>query len=401
MALQTTGRETRVMMTIYARRVADYGTTIFSEVNALISGRNVMNLGQGRPNFDGPDVMLQAAADAMLTHTANQYPPGYGIAALREALADHAATYYDMSVNPENGVLITGGATEGVFSAILGLVDAGDEVILLEPFYDTYLRGVQMAGAIPVYVPMQPPTWSFDPGALKAAFNSRTRAIVLNTPHNPSGRVFSRDELNLIAALCQQHDVLVISDEVYEHLTYADASHTPIAVLPGMQERTVTVSSAAKTFSVTGWKVGWAMGPPELIEGVWRVHQNVIFAINHPGQYGVLKGLELGATYFEELQAMYARKREILLQGLDAAGLRVTYTPNGAFYVLADFSGVFEGDDRAFTRHLIDTVGVACIPPSPFFSDMHMHLGRNHVRFAYCQEDETLHQAAERLAKLR
>ena len=385
----------------YARRVADYGTTIFSEVNAMIQGRDVINLGQGRPDFDGPDTMLRAAAAAMTQHTANQYPPGYGIAPLREALADHAAQHYGLEVNPDTGVLITGGATEGVFSAVVGLVDAGDEVILLEPYYDTYLRAVQIAGATPVYVPMKPPAWTFNPDTLKAAFNEKTRAIILNSPHNPSGRVFSRDELNLIAALCQQHDALVISDEVYEHLTYNDAQHLPMSVLPGMAERTVRVSSAAKTFSVTGWKVGWAMGPPNLIEGVWRVHQNVIFAINHPGQYGVLAGLEIGRSYFEEFQAMYARKREILLQGLAAAGLRVTYEPNGAFYVLADFSEVFAGDDRAFTQHLINEVGVACIPPSPFFSDMHCHLGRGHVRFAYCQQDARLHQAAERLARLR
>jgi N-succinyldiaminopimelate aminotransferase len=385
----------------YARRVAGYGTTIFSEVNAMIAGRDVVNLGQGRPDFDGPDAMLQAAADATTQHTANQYPPGYGIPALREALADHAAQHYGLEVDAEKGVLITGGATEGVFSAVVGLVDAGDEVILLEPYYDTYLRAVQIAGATPVYVPMEPPAWTFNPDALKAAFNPNTRAIILNTPHNPSGRVFSRDELNLIAALCQKYDALVISDEVYEHLTYNEAQHVPVSVLPGMAERTVRVSSAAKTFSVTGWKVGWAMGAPELIEGLWRVHQNVIFAINHPGQYGVLAGLNMGQAYVEEFQAMYARKREILLQGLDAAGLRVTYEPNGAFYVLADFSGVFEGDDRAFTQHLIHEVGVACIPPSPFFSDMHCHLGRGHVRFAYCQQDDTLHRAAERLAQLR
>jgi len=382
-----------------AHRVAGLGTTIFSEINDLAAQYKAVNLGQGRPDFDGPRVVIDAAVAAMQDGRANQYPPGLGIAPLRQGIAAHVQDFYGLEINSETGVVVTSGAAEGVYAAIMALVNPGDEVILIEPFFDTYLPAVQWAGGVPVYVPLHPPAWTFNVDELRAAFTERTRAIILNTPHNPTGRVFTRDELAMIAALCLEHDVMVISDEVYEHLTYDLAKHIPMASLPYMFERTLTVSSAAKTFSLTGWKIGWVYGPDTLVTGVWRVHQNVTYALNHPRQYGITEALNLDAEYYIDLQAMYTHKRDLLLAGLRAAGL-IADAPQGSFYVMADFSRVFDGDDVDFTRFLIREIGVACIPPSTFFSDDHKHLTRSHVRFAFCKEDAVLEQAVERLAKL-
>jgi N-succinyldiaminopimelate aminotransferase len=387
-------------MPTFAKRVAGFGTTIFTAINQLAAQHDVVNLGQGKPDFDGPQSVLDAASHALQSGAANQYAPGFGIPQLRQNIAEHAKRFYDLDIDPDQGVLVTAGATEGVHSAVLGLIDEGDEVILLEPYFDIYAPSVELAGGKAVYVPMLPPEWRFNDADLRAAFNDNTRAVILNSPHNPTGRVFSRAELELIAELCQQHDAIVISDEVYEHMTYDQHRHIPIATLPGMFERTLAISSAAKTFSVTGWKVGWAYGAPDLVQGVWRIHQHTVFAVNHPGQYGIAHALTLGPEYYQEFNALYDGKRRILMEGLSAAGLTIS-EPQGAFYIMADFSSVFDGDDVAFTRHLIEHIGVACIPPSAFFSADHKHYGRSHVRFAYGKHDDALHEAAERLQKLR
>lgn len=388
-------------MPTFANRVAKFGTTIFTEINNYAANYDVVNLGQGKPDFDGPQSALDAAAEAMQSGKANQYAPGIGIAPLRQNIATHAKSFYDLDIDPDDGVVVTSGASEGVFTAILGVVNEGDEVILLEPYFDIYLPAIEWAGGIPKYVPMRPPEWAFDPDELRAAFNENTRAIILNSPHNPTGRVFTREELTIIADLCKEFDAIVISDEVYEHLTYNDEAHIPIATLPDMFERTLTVSSGAKTFSLTGWKVGWVMGDPELITGVWRIHQNVTFAVNHPAQFGIAHALGLGMDYFKGLSQMYAHKREIVLNGLLSAGIKVDYSPAGAFYIMGDFSDIYEGDDREFAKWLIREVGVATIPPSAFFSDPHKHLASKHVRFSYCKVDESLHEAVRRLAKLK
>src|SRR5437763_6056321 len=254
-------------MSTFASRVATFGTTIFTEINLLAQQYNALNLGQGKPDFDTPpDVILQLV-QAVQAGKFNQYAPGPGTVSLREAVARHAERFYDLALDPTSGVIITAGATEGIFAAILGLVDPGDEVIVLEPFYDSYVPNILMANAVPVYVPLHPPGWTFDPDELRAAFSKKTRALILNTPHNPTGRVFTREELNLIAELCIEHDVTVISDEVYEHLTFGAAQYISIASLPGMFERTVSVSSVGKSFNATGWKVGWVYGHPDLIDG--------------------------------------------------------------------------------------------------------------------------------------
>lgn len=386
-------------MPAVASRVAGMGTTIFSEINTLAIQHNAVNLGQGRPDFDGPPEVIQAAVEAMTSGKANQYAPDRGITPLRHGVVHHAKRFYEMDIDPDRGVIVTSGAAEGMYSAIMSVVNPGDEVILIEPFFDTYLPAVEWAGGIPVYVPMHPPTWTFDPDELRAAFNPKTRAVIINTPHNPTGRVYSQEELQLIADLCLEYDAIVISDEVYEHLVFS-RPHIPIATLPGMFERTLTVSSGAKTFSFTGWKVGWVYGHPDLITGVLMVHQNVTFALNHPGQYGIARALTLGDDYYADLKAMYAAKRNILLHGLRAAGLKVT-EPEGSFFIMADFSDIFAGDDIAFTKHLITRTGVACIPPSFFFCDAHKAITRDYVRFTYCKNDATLHEAVERMAKLR
>ncbi len=387
-------------MPTYANRVAGFGTTIFAEINNLALKYGAVNLGQGRPDFDGPQEIVEAAVRALQSGGSNQYAPGRGIPELLDGIASHAAAFYNMDVDPENGVLVTPGATEAIFCSIMGLVDPGDEVIVIEPFYDSYVPGIQMAGATPVYVSLHPPDWTFDPDELRAAFNDRTRAIMINTPNNPTGRVFTRAELELIAGLCRRHDVIVISDEVYEHLLFDDARHIPIASLPGMFERTVTVGSAGKTFGMTGWKIGWVYGPSDLITGAWRSSQFTSFATNHPAQVAVAHAFTLGSSYYEEYQALYHGKRELMMQVLTGAGLK-SILPQGTYFVMADFSELFDGDDVAFTNHMITEIGVGCIPPSVFFTPEHRHITADHVRFTFCKNDDTLLAAAERMAKLR
>ena len=387
-------------MPTFAQRVAPFGTTIFTEINQLAARHQAVNLGQGRPDFDGPQAIINAAVAALRSDSVNQYAPSPGLPALREGVARHAEVFYGLTVDPESGVIVTAGATQGVFSSIMGLVDPGDEVIVIEPYYDSYVPGIQMAGGLPVYVPMHPPNWTFDENELRAAFNDKTRALILNTPNNPSGRVYNRAELQLLAELCIQHDVIVISDEVYEHLYFEGHQHIAIASLPGMFERTVTIGSAGKTFGMTGWKIGWVYGAPELITGVWRSHQFVTFATNHPTQVATAYAFTLGSNYYEEYQALYSRKRDLVMQVIDAAGMNAMQ-PEGTYFIMGDFSAVFDGDDVAFCKHCIEEIGVATIPPSAFFSAKHRHHAQNHVRFAFCKSDETLERAAERMRKLR
>lgn len=383
-----------------ADRVAGFGTTIFTEINDLAQQHGAVNLGQGRPDFDGPESIIEAAVRAYRSGTANQYPSAPGIPELRQGIADHALRFYGLSVDPAAGVLVTAGATQGIFASLMGLVDPGDEVIVIEPFFDSYVPGVLMAGARPVYVPLHPPGWTFDPDELRAAFNRSTRAIILNTPHNPTGRVFTREELTLIAELCQEYDVTVISDEVYEHLVFEGHSHIPIATLPDMFARTVTIGSAGKTFGMTGWKIGWVYGPPELITGVWRAHQFIVFATNHPAQAAVAYAFTLGGSYYEEYQTLYTAKRALMMEVIASAGMQAP-VPQGTYFAMADFSALFDGDDVAFARHLISEIGVAAIPPSAFFSPEHRHLAHSHIRFAFCKDDATLQEAARRMAGLR
>ncbi|MBO0793444.1 MAG: aminotransferase class I/II-fold pyridoxal phosphate-dependent enzyme, partial [Ktedonobacteraceae bacterium] len=313
--------------------------------------------------------------------------------------ADHAARFYHMEIDPSSGVIITSGATEGILASVLGLVDPGDEVIVIEPSYDSYVPNIIMANATPRYVPLHPPDWSFDFAELRAAFNKKTRALLLNTPHNPTGRVFTREELTNIAELCIEHDVTVIADEVYEHLLFGSAQHIPIATLPGMFERTVTVSSSGKLFSATGWKIGWVYGHPDLIEGVARAHQFITFSVHYPSQEAIAYALHLPDTYYTEFQSLYEGKLQLMTNALDAAGMHY-FKPQGTYFILADFSPVFQGTSVEFSRYLVQDIGVAGIPPDTFYCQEHAHIGRNYIRFSYCKSDEMLQQAAERLARL-
>lgn len=386
-------------MSISARRVEAFGLTIFTEINELAAQYNALNLGQGKPDFDTPADIVQQAVLGLQSGKYSQYSPGPGTTVLRQAVADHAARFYGLEIDPVSGVLVTVGATEGIFAAILGLVDAGDEVIVIEPVYDSYVPNVLMAGATPVYVPLHPPTWTFDPAELEAAFTKKTRALILNSPHNPTGRVFTRTELELIARLCIEHNVVVISDEVYEHLTFGAAQYVSIATLPGMFERTVSISSVGKSFNATGWKIGWVYGHPDLVDGVRRAHQFIAFAVHHPSQEAVAYALNLPDTYYASFRQMYTEKLQLLLESLDHTGLQYLI-PEGTYFILTDFSAIFKGSPTEFTRYLIKEIGVACIPPETFYSPEHLHFGSKYVRFAFCKSDELLIQVKERLARL-
>jgi N-succinyldiaminopimelate aminotransferase len=384
-----------------SQRVAGFGMTIFAEINDLARQHSAVNLGQGAPDFDGPPEVLEAAVQAV-TSALNQYAPGIGMPRVREAIAAHAERFYGQKLDPETDVLVTSGATEGVFAAILGLTDPGDEVIVFEPVYDTYVPNMVMAGVTPRYVPLRGDNWTFDPAELAKAFNRRTRAIIVNTPHNPTGKVYSRQELTVIAEQCQKHGVVAITDEVYEHITYDDAIHTRLATLPGMAERTLTISSLGKTFSVTGWKIGWALGPAPLVNAVNQAHQFITYAVASPLQAAAATALNLPFPFFENLQMSYQARRDRMVGILENVGFKV-FKPGGSYFVMIDWRGVPPAhvqDDLQFAQWLIRDVGVACIPASPFYQESDKHLGKHLARFSVCKKDETLSAAAERLARL-
>jgi N-succinyldiaminopimelate aminotransferase len=388
-------------MSAMARRVAGFGTTVFVEINNLAGQCNAVNLGQGAPDFDGPPEVLAAAVTA-INGQLNQYAPGVGMPVLREAVARHGERFYGQKIDSQTEVVITSGATEAVFAAILGLTDPGDEVIVFEPVYDSYVPNMVMAGVSPRYVPLRGDQWSFDADELATAFNSRTRAIIVNTPHNPTGKVYSREELNLIADLCRKHQVVAITDEVYEHILYDGMAHTRLATLPGMAERTLTISSVGKSFSVTGWKIGWAIGPADLVNAVNRAHQFITFAVASPLQAAAALALSLPVKYFDELQVSYQSKRNRMLEVFQQAGFRVL-KPQGSYFIMADWRAVAPPhvkDDVQFARWLTTKVGVACIPSSAFYQESDKELGRYLARFAICKKDETLAAAAERLQRL-
>ncbi len=380
-----------------ASRVSGFPTTVFSEFSALAAQHGAVNLGQGFPDFEGPEEVREAAV-AALRGGVNQYAVGSGAPALRKAIAAHAARFYDQRVDADTMVTVTSGATEALCDAILGLVDPGDEVVLFEPFYDSYVANIQMAGATPRYVRLRPPdgahaAWWFDAGELAAAFGPRTKMIVVNTPHNPTGKVFTRDELQLIGELCARHDAVALADEVYEHLAFAPARHLRLATLPGMAERTVTVSSAGKSFSFTGWKIGWAIAAPALRHAVQQAHQFVTFATASPLQAAAAVALQLPDSYFGGLIESYRQKRDKLSNALRAAGLK-PLPVEGTYFTMAETGAL---DDFEFCRSLTKDAGVAAIPPSAFYCDDHKPHARHLARFAFCKTDAVLDEAARRL----
>jgi len=379
------------------RRLAGLGTTIFAEMSALATETGAVNLGQGFPDTDGPREVAQLAADAILAGRGNQYPPGPGIPELRHAISWHAKRWYGLDYDPGREVLVTAGATEAVAAALLALVEPGDEVIALEPYYDSYAACIAMAGGVRVPVTLRAPDFRPDLAALRAAVTPRTRMILLNTPHNPTGTVLTRAELTAIAELACARDLLVVTDEVYEHLVF-DGEHVPVASLPGMAGRTVTISSAGKTFSFTGWKIGWVMASADLVAAVRTVKQFLTFVSGGPFQYAMAEALRLPDTYFYGLRDDLRRKRDLLSAGLSAAGFEV-YRPAGTYFVTTDIRPLGETDGLAFCRQLPHRAGVVAVPTSVLYDDK--EAGRSHVRFAFCKRTEVLEEALSRLARLR
>jgi N-succinyldiaminopimelate aminotransferase len=379
------------------RRLDGLGTTIFAEMSARALATGSINLGQGFPDTDGPPEIAQAAADAILGGRGNQYPPGIGVPELREAIVGHQRRYYDLSYDADTEVLVTAGATEAIAAALLALVEPGDEVIAFEPYYDSYAANIAMAAGVRVPVTLRPPGFRPDLDALAAAITSRTRLILLNSPHNPTGSVFTPDELAAIARLAVDHDLLVVTDEVYEHLTY-DRPHVPIVSFPGMRDRTVTVSSAGKSFSFTGWKIGWVTATPELVGAVRTAKQFLTYVSGGPFQYAVAEALALPQEYFDWLAADLKGKRDLLSAGLTELGFEV-YQPDGTYFVTTDIAPLGERDGIEFCMSLPDRAGVVAIPSAVFYDDK--AAGRTQVRFAFCKRREILEQALERLSALR
>jgi N-succinyldiaminopimelate aminotransferase len=376
--------------------LAGMGTTIFAEMSALAVETGAINLGQGFPDTDGPAEIAQVAAEAVLGGRGNQYPPGPGIPELRTAISQHQKRFYGLEVDPDTEVLATAGATEAIAAALLALLEPGDEVIALEPYYDSYAACIAMAGATRVPVTLRAPDFRPDLDRLQDAITSRTRLILLNSPHNPTGMVATRDELTAIADLAIKHDLLVVTDEVYEHLVF-DGEHIPIATLPGMRERTVTISSGGKTFSFTGWKIGWVTGTPELVTAVRTAKQFLTYVSGGPFQYAIAAGLALPDAFYAGLSAGLRRKRDLLAAGLRAAGFEV-FLPQGTYFITTDIAALGESDGLAFCRGLPQRCGVVAVPNVVFYDDA--AAGRSQVRFAFCKRDEVLAEAASRLARL-
>ncbi len=386
-----------------AERFRPFGTTIFAEMTALANEHDAVNLSQGFPDFDGPAFVREAARRA-IDDGHNQYAPMPGVLALREAVAAWWKRSAGLTADPATEITITNGCTGGLAAAMLGLCNPGDEVIMFEPAYDAYRPDCAMAGAVPRFVTLRPTAngFGFDGDELASAFNERTRAIIVNTPHNPTGKVFSRDELGTIARLCAEHDVIAIADEVYERLVFGDVCvHTPIATLPGMAERTLTLSSLGKTFSLTGWKIGWAIGPAALTAAIRSAHQFLIYAVPTPLQVGAAVALRDGEAYVAQLHGRYASARSFLCEVLDEVGFDV-HEPAGTYFVMCSHGRAGEQlgvrDDVELCRVLTRDYGVAAIPPSAFYNDPAD--GRSLVRFAFCKRQDTLDEAARRLRRI-
>jgi len=362
---------------------------------ALATGS--VNLGQGFPDVDGPPVIAQAAAEAVLSGHGNQYPPAIGIPELRQAVARHQRRFYGIDCDPDTEVLITAGATEAIAAALLALLEPGDEVIAFEPYYDSYVAGIAMAGAVRVPLTLPTPHFRPDLARLESLITARTRLLLLNSPHNPTGMVLTRAETEAIARIAIDHDLLVVADEAYEHLTFG-VPHVPLATVDGMRGRLVSIGSAGKTFSFTGWKVGWATAAPELIAAVRTTKQFLTYVSGGPFQYAVAKGLDLPDSYYTDLAAGLRAKRDLMAAGLREIGFGV-YQPDGTYFITADIAPLGEQDAMDFCRTLPDRVGVVAIPSAVFYDD-HPQDGRTLVRFAFCKRPELLKEALTRLAAL-
>jgi N-succinyldiaminopimelate aminotransferase len=381
-------------------RMRGFSTTIFAEMTALAARTGAINLGQGFPDSDGPPMMLRAAVSAIESGH-NQYAPGQGEPALRTAVARHQGDWYGLDYDPDTEVLVTAGATEGIAASLMALCEPGDEVLCVEPYYDSYAAVIALAGAVRRPVTLTPPSYRLNTEALAAAITPRTRVVLINSPHNPTGAVFDRQELAEVARLCVQHDLIAVTDEVYEHMVF-HGEHVPLASCPGMRDRTVTISSGGKTFSATGWKVGWVCAPPDLIEAIGRVKQFLTFTNAAPLQPAVAAALGLPREYFTGLAADLRAKRDLLCQGLVQAGFDVNI-PAGTYFVTADAAPLGGEDGVAFCRALPERCGVVAVPVGVFYDqEAHEQVpGQSMVRFAFCKQESVLTEAVERLATLR
>lgn len=379
-----------------SQKASQFTESVIREMTRLAQRHGAVNLSQGFPDFPAPEP-VKAAAQRAIAQDVNQYAVTWGSRGLREAIAADITRRYGLAIDPDTQVTVCCGSTEAMMATILGIVDPGDEVIVFEPFYENYGPDAILSGATPRFVTLREPDWSFDPDELAAAFSDRTRAIIINTPNNPTGKVFTRAELEIIARLCQQWDVVAITDEIYEHITYDGATHVPLMTLDGMAERTVTINSVSKTFSVTGWRVGWAISPPALASGIRKVHDFLTVGSPAPLQEAAAFALSLGDDYYSDLAAHYAARRDRLMDTLTRSGF-VCHQPSGAYYIMTDIAGFGFPDDVAFVRHLVTEIGVAAVPGSSFYREASR--GSTKVRFCFCKKDETLDEAARRLEKL-
>jgi len=380
---------------LVSRKAQRFTESVIREMTRLCRQHDAVNLAQGFPDFPAPKEVKDAACRAIEADV-NQYAITWGAKSLRDAIAAKTERLYGVSVDPEREIAVTCGATEAMIASILALVDPGDEVIVFEPFYENYGPDAILAGATPRFVPLRPPDWRFDPEELAAAFSDKTRAIILNTPNNPTGKVFTREELETIAQLCRKWDVIALSDEIYEHILYDGARHVPIATLPGMSDRTVTINALSKTYSVTGWRVGWTIASPPLTGAIRKVHDFLTVGAAAPLQEAGAAALALPDLYYAKLAHDYRARRDLLLDGLRGVGFKCE-APKGAYYILADAESLGCRDDVAFARRLVEDAGVGPVPGSSFFS--RPELGRTLVRFAFPKREETLREAVSRLER--
>ncbi|MBY0514361.1 MAG: aminotransferase class I/II-fold pyridoxal phosphate-dependent enzyme [Gemmataceae bacterium] len=380
-----------------ASRVQHFSESVIRETTRLAQRHGAINLGQGMPEFDPPDEVKEAACRA-IRDGFNQYAVTWGTAELRRAIAAKMRSFNRLEwVDADEHVTVCCGATECMMATMLALIDPGDEVVIFQPFYENYGPDARLTGATPVWVHLHPPGWHVDPDELRKAFSPRTRAVIINTPNNPTGKVFTRDELGLIAGLCQEFDAIALSDEIYEYINFTDRPHVSIASLPGMAERTVTISGLSKTFSVTGWRLGYCVAPAAITAGIRKAHDFLTVGAPHPLQLAGAAAMALPQSYFDGLRDHYRQKRDLFLPYLREVGFGVI-PPDGAYYVMADIAGLSDLDDTAFVRRMIETVGVAGVPGSSFHSPK--ELGRTKVRFMFAKQDATLHEAGERLLRL-
>ena len=385
-----------------SEKASRFTESVIREMTRLANQHNAVNLSQGFPDFAAPEAIKEAACEAIRADI-NQYAVTWGAKPLRDAIAADFSTRYRVPVEADAQITVCCGSTEAMIATLMAIVDPGDEVVVFEPFYENYGPDAILSGATPRYVSLRRPStpdgeWTFDPDELAAAFSNRTRAIIINTPNNPTGKVFTRAELTEIARLCQHWGTIAVTDEIYEHILYDGTRHIPVASLDGMADRTVTINSVSKTFSVTGWRVGWTISPPDITGAIRKVHDFLTVGAAAPLQAAAATALRLPESYYQTLAATYTERRDRLMTILEAAGF-VCFKPRGAYYIMTDISGFGFPDDVAFARHLVSSVGVASVPGSSFYRDPSS--GRTQVRFTFCKKKETLDAAEARLAQLR